>query len=89
MIDIVVGCIATVAVAFFIIVACASTLHEKGIHINEAKDAANYTAKGKYYAATPQNFFLFFPDDVHRPDIRVKGYDTLKKLVIKIRHKQF
>jgi len=56
---------------------------------NEAKDAANYTAKGKYYAATPQNFFLFFPDDVHRPDIRVKGYDTLKKLVIKIRHKQF
>ncbi|WP_243348959.1 NRAMP family divalent metal transporter [Parabacteroides sp. FAFU027] len=40
MIDIVVGCIATVVVAFFIIVACASTLHEKGIQINEAKDAA-------------------------------------------------
>lgn len=39
-IDIVVGCIATVTVAFFIIVACASTLHEKGIQINEAKDAA-------------------------------------------------
>jgi Mn2+/Fe2+ NRAMP family transporter len=40
MIDIVVGCIATVVVAFFIIVACASTLHENGIQINEAKDAA-------------------------------------------------
>jgi NRAMP (natural resistance-associated macrophage protein)-like metal ion transporter len=39
-IDIVVGCIATVTVAFFIIVACASTLHIKGIQINEAKDAA-------------------------------------------------
>lgn len=39
-IDIVVGCIATVVVAFFIIVACASTLHENGIQINEAKDAA-------------------------------------------------
>jgi Mn2+/Fe2+ NRAMP family transporter len=39
-IDIVVGCIATVAVAFFIIVACASTLHVNGIQINEAKDAA-------------------------------------------------
>jgi NRAMP (natural resistance-associated macrophage protein)-like metal ion transporter len=40
LIDIVVGCIATVVVAFFIIVACASTLHENGIVINEAKDAA-------------------------------------------------
>ncbi|HEY4786106.1 MAG TPA: Nramp family divalent metal transporter [Bacteroidales bacterium] len=39
-IDIVVGCIATVVVAFFIIIACASTLHEKNIQINEAKDAA-------------------------------------------------
>jgi NRAMP (natural resistance-associated macrophage protein)-like metal ion transporter len=40
LVDIVVGCIATVVVAFFIIVACASTLHENGIQINEAKDAA-------------------------------------------------
>jgi NRAMP (natural resistance-associated macrophage protein)-like metal ion transporter len=39
-IDILVGCIATVVVAFFIIVACASTLHVNGIHIDEAKDAA-------------------------------------------------
>ena len=39
-IDIVVGCVATVVVAFFIIVACGSTLHPKGIAINEAKDAA-------------------------------------------------
>ena len=39
-IDILVGCIATVVVAFFIIVACASTLHINGIQINEAKDAA-------------------------------------------------
>jgi Mn2+/Fe2+ NRAMP family transporter len=40
LIDIVVGCVATVVVAFFIIVACASTLHIEGIQINEAKDAA-------------------------------------------------
>lgn len=38
--DVVVGCIATVTVAFFIIVACAATLHKNGIVINEAKDAA-------------------------------------------------
>ncbi|HEX7584520.1 MAG TPA: Nramp family divalent metal transporter [Prolixibacteraceae bacterium] len=40
LIDIVVGCIATVVVAFFIMIACASTLHENGTIINEAKDAA-------------------------------------------------
>lgn len=39
-IDIVVGCVITVVVAFFIIVACASTLNVNGIQINEAKDAA-------------------------------------------------
>jgi Mn2+/Fe2+ NRAMP family transporter len=39
-IDIVVGCVATVVVAFFIIVACASTLHVNGVQILEAKDAA-------------------------------------------------
>jgi NRAMP (natural resistance-associated macrophage protein)-like metal ion transporter len=40
LVDIIVGCIATVVVAFFIMVACASTLHINGIQINEAKDAA-------------------------------------------------
>jgi NRAMP (natural resistance-associated macrophage protein)-like metal ion transporter len=40
LVDIVVGCVATVVVAFFIIVACASTLHEHGKVIAEAKDAA-------------------------------------------------
>jgi NRAMP (natural resistance-associated macrophage protein)-like metal ion transporter len=38
--DIIVGCVITVVVAFFIMVACASTLHPNGIVINEAKDAA-------------------------------------------------
>jgi len=40
LIDIIIGCVATVVVAFFIMIACASTLHANGIHINEAKDAA-------------------------------------------------
>ena len=38
--DVILGCVATVVVAFFIIVACSSTLHENHIVINEAKDAA-------------------------------------------------
>lgn len=39
-VDVIIGCIATVVVAFFIIVACAATLHQNGIVINEARDAA-------------------------------------------------
>jgi NRAMP (natural resistance-associated macrophage protein)-like metal ion transporter len=38
--DVIIGCVFTVVVAFFIIVACAATLHTNGIVINEAKDAA-------------------------------------------------
>jgi NRAMP (natural resistance-associated macrophage protein)-like metal ion transporter len=38
--DVILGCVATVVVAFFIIVACAATLHVNGIKINEAADAA-------------------------------------------------
>jgi len=39
----------------------------------------------KYYIAKPGTFFLFFPSDAHRPSIKVKGFDTVKKLVVKIR----
>ncbi len=40
LLDIIIGCVATITVAFFIIIACASTLHTNHIVINEAKDAA-------------------------------------------------
>jgi len=38
--DVIVGCVATIVVAFFIMVACAATLNVNGVVINEAKDAA-------------------------------------------------
>lgn len=38
--DVIVGCIATIVVAFFIIVSCAATLHVNNVRIEEAKDAA-------------------------------------------------
>jgi NRAMP (natural resistance-associated macrophage protein)-like metal ion transporter len=38
--DVILGCILTDVVAFFIIVTCAATLFSEGIHINTAKDAA-------------------------------------------------
>jgi NRAMP (natural resistance-associated macrophage protein)-like metal ion transporter len=38
--DVIVGCIATIIVAAFIIISCAATLHRNGIAISEARDAA-------------------------------------------------
>ncbi len=38
--DITIGAVVTVVIAFFIMIACASTLHVNNITINEAKDAA-------------------------------------------------
>ncbi|SHI09487.1 NRAMP (natural resistance-associated macrophage protein) metal ion transporters [Sporobacter termitidis DSM 10068] len=38
--DVLIGCLCTVVVAFFIVVACASTLYAEGIQINDASDAA-------------------------------------------------
>jgi biofilm protein TabA len=55
---------------------------------DDKKDGANYTADGKYYIATPNEFYLFFPSEVHKPNIKVDGYDTDKKLVIKIKYAQ-
>jgi YhcH/YjgK/YiaL family protein len=52
---------------------------------DETRDAANYTADGTYYIAMPGTFYLFFPQDAHRPNIKVDGYDLVKKLVIKIK----
>lgn len=38
--DVIIGAVGTIVVAFFIVVACASTLHVNGISIEQAKDAA-------------------------------------------------
>lgn len=47
-------------------------------------DVINYDAEGKYYTTEPGKFFLFFPNDAHRPTIKAEGYDMVKKIVIKI-----
>jgi biofilm protein TabA len=56
---------------------------------NEGKDAAHYTGEGKFYTATPDEFYLFFPSEVHRPNMKADGYEgKVKKLVIKISYVQ-
>ena len=52
---------------------------------NLTKDVANYEIeKGYFEIATPKHFYLFFPSDAHRPNIKVDE-EKVKKLVIKIR----
>lgn len=50
-----------------------------------ARDVAHYRGPGRYCSARPGSFFLFFPGEGHRTNIRI-GADTaaVKKLVIKI-----
>ncbi|MGI4804892.1 MAG: YhcH/YjgK/YiaL family protein [Janthinobacterium lividum] len=51
---------------------------------NPAKDVAHYEAEGKFYEAQPGTIFIFFPNDVHRVNVKVDGIDKDKKIVIKI-----
>ena len=58
--DVIIGCIVTDVVAFFIVLACAATIHKAGGHIEDAKDAA--VALGPLagrYASTLFAFGLF------------------------------
>jgi len=52
---------------------------------DENNDIIFYTAEGLYHVASADSFFLFFPQDVHRPCIKIGEADTVKKLVVKIK----
>jgi biofilm protein TabA len=55
---------------------------------NDAKDVAHYEMDGTIYEARPGTFFLFFPTDAHRVNIKVDGVEHDKKIVIKIPYVQ-
>jgi YhcH/YjgK/YiaL family protein len=55
---------------------------------NETEDVELYMiAKTdcKFYKAEPGIFFIFFPEDAHQPGIKIEGYDSDKKMVIKVK----
>ena len=52
---------------------------------SETSDMAHYKADGTFYTADSNTLLIFFPINAHRPGIRLDGYDTVKKLVIKVR----
>lgn len=52
---------------------------------NEEKDIAFYDFDGgDYLKATPEEFFLFFPEDIHRPSITTGDSIQIRKIVVKI-----
>ena len=52
---------------------------------NSEKDVAFYKyEEGNYREATPENFLVFFPEDIHRPSITTGDSTMVKKIVVKI-----
>jgi YhcH/YjgK/YiaL family protein len=52
---------------------------------NVEKDITLYDFDGgEYLKATPDKFFLFFPEDVHQPSVTTGDSVKVKKIVVKI-----
>lgn len=51
---------------------------------DEKNDIIFYTGEGDVHSFKPDSFFIFFPQDLHRPCIKVEGFDPVKKIVIKV-----
>lgn len=54
---------------------------------NEEKDIAFYNFDGgRMLLASPEKYFIFFPDDIHRPCIKTGETDLVRKIVLKIKN---
>jgi YhcH/YjgK/YiaL family protein len=52
---------------------------------NPEKDAAFLTCSENHYRlASPERFFVFFPDDAHRPGVKNTGNMLVRKIVVKV-----
>lgn len=53
---------------------------------DEANDIEFFTVTGgENRLATPDRFFIFFPDDAHRPGLKDGENSTVRKVVVKLR----
>lgn len=67
-------------------VAPLSSLKEVTVPYDASKDVGFMTVtESKLYKATPDRFFIFFPDDIHRPSVKVSQNSPVKKIVVKVR----
>lgn len=58
---------------------------EVSVPYNQANDITFYDFEGgDYFKATPESFFMFFPEEVHRPSVKIDGSVPIKRIVVKI-----
>jgi YhcH/YjgK/YiaL family protein len=66
-----------------------ASISDPTIEITEpynSEDNERFNIKnGRYYDAEPGEFFIFSPQEIHRPAFRLNSMDTIKKIVIKVR----
>jgi YhcH/YjgK/YiaL family protein len=67
-------------------VAPLSSLKEVTVPYDATKDVGFMTVNNsESYIATPDNFFIFFPSDIHRPSVKVAENSQVKKIVVKVK----
>lgn len=53
---------------------------------NSLKDISFFTApQNNYRLANPEKFFVFFPEDAHRPCVKTAENSNVRKVVVKVR----
>jgi YhcH/YjgK/YiaL family protein len=53
---------------------------------NSEKDVELFTvSQGANRRASPESFFIFFPDDAHRPGLKDGANERVKKIVVKLK----
>jgi len=53
---------------------------------DETKDVGFMTvSNASHFTATPENFFIFFPSDIHRPSVKVGENSQVRKVVVKVK----
>lgn len=63
-----------------------SEKNEELVPYDPAKDIEFVTVKkSSSYIATPDNLFIFFPSDLHRPGVKAGENKTVRKIVIKLK----
>jgi YhcH/YjgK/YiaL family protein len=56
-------------------------------HSSTNQQAFDWLKTNDLDAIDPGTFFIFTPEDAHRPGIQVAGYESVKKVVVKVRTK--
>lgn len=57
----------------------------ENISYSDEKDIAFLTApQNNYKLASPERFFVFFPDDAHRPCVKAEENIKIRKVVVKV-----